>query len=115
MLVCCSLFAFGARFVLNDRCIFFLARKRKGEERSAPPPLRHLFLRQAVNKCMCLPPPFDNYHQMCEMAECLSRRTWLTDKQLSAVSGAFSGEVCASVGGSSLLKGRAGYGNKVVF
>eukprot|EP00903_Cladosiphon_okamuranus_P011517 g10844.t2 len=30
--------------------------------------------------------------QMCEMVECLSRRTWLTDQQLCALSDAFSDE-----------------------
>lgn len=30
---------------------------------------------------------------MCEMVECLSRRTWLTDDQLSAILGTFSDEV----------------------
>lgn len=53
--------------------------------------------------------------QMCEMVECLSRRTWLTDQQLCALSDAFSDEVCASAGGPSLLKSRAGYTDVCVY
>lgn len=45
------------------------------------------------------------------MVECLSRRTWLSDQQLCALSDAFSDEVCASADGSRLLEGRAGYSN----
>lgn len=40
-----------------------------------------------------MPPPCFILSQMCEMVECLSRRTWLTDNQLCAVLDAFSDEV----------------------
>lgn len=89
-----------------ERSASLLARERRGRNL----PLAAVF--KASSKRVDYTTPVLGYVQMCEMVECLSRRTWLTDQQLRAVSGAFSDEVCTSANGFLVLWGSTGAGDR---
>lgn len=75
----------GAFFCLDNPCLFL---REEGNERTT----------RVRSQTSTHAHPVDCL-QMCAMVECLSRRTWLTDQQLRALSDAFSDEVRRCHGG----------------